>query len=93
MRICCCSIGRRFHAAKIFVALNEVTPDSLAAKPASRADEVTPDSGAESVPHTVSAPQSRPGRRPSVVHASPTGKPSSWDSRRAVTPRRSGRTW
>jgi transposase len=50
---------------------NEVTPDSLAAKPASRADEVTPDSGVESAAHTVSVPELRPGRRPSVSECEP----------------------
>ncbi len=50
---------------------NEVTPDSQASKPASRTDEVTPDSGAESAAQTVSAPESRPGRRPSVSVCEP----------------------
>jgi hypothetical protein len=39
----------------------------------------------------------RPRRNPAAAHrrvpASPTERPSSWDSRKVVTPRGSGRTW
>jgi hypothetical protein len=72
---------------------NEVIPGPEAAKPASQGDEVTPGFGAEPAAKPVAAPESQPGRRPSVSVCEPTVKPSSWASRRVVTPRGSGRTW
>jgi transposase len=47
---------------------NEVTPDPQASKPASRGDEVTPDSDSAK---TVSAPESKPDRRPSASVCEP----------------------
>jgi hypothetical protein len=50
---------------------NGVTPDPRVAKPASRADEVPPGSGVEPAAKPVSAPESRPGRRPSTSVCEP----------------------
>jgi transposase len=50
---------------------NEVPPNSEAAKPASRTDEVTPDSGAESGGKPLASTDSTPGRKPSASVCEP----------------------
>jgi transposase len=50
---------------------NPVTPDPQAAKPASRAPEVFPDSGAESATPAVTARESQPRRSPSASTCEP----------------------
>jgi transposase len=49
----------------------EVTPDSPPAKPASQAEEVTTDSGGESVGETTATPEPKPGRSPSASACEP----------------------
>ena len=50
---------------------NGAPPEPQAAKPASRADEVTPDSAAELAAKPVAAPESQPGRKPSTSACEP----------------------
>ena len=53
------------------VGAGEVTPDSTPAKPASEAEEVTTDSGAESAGGTAAKPEPQPGRSPSASACEP----------------------
>ena len=65
--------GRRAAGRYPAKPANEVTTDPEAAKPASRADEVTPDSGAESAPKRRQNQNHHPVASPRRVPASPPG--------------------
>ena len=53
---------------------DEVTPDSTPAKPASEVAEVTPDSGRESAGGSDAKPEPKPGRSPSASACEPYGE-------------------
>src|SRR2546430_8824282 len=65
--------GRRIRANPTS-GTGEVTSDSTPAKPASQAEEVTPDSGAESTGGSDAKPAPKPGRSPSASACEPYGE-------------------
>ena len=62
--------GRRIRAKPASLA-GEVTTDSAPPKPASQAEQVTPDFGGESAGETQANPESKPGRSPSASACEP----------------------